>query len=380
RMRMRPPPEAQARRRAAPSHPVCGDPTTVSASVTPDGLCQCGHRKDDRPDRPPLQLALSPLAPLGLPLPSTPVAGNTADAPRALPESAKVRQSIGPTGMPSSGDGPMAAWATRAALVAHRDFSLCPRSAQQVSGAELERRLEPRWTGPQPREAVRLTDESAAADEEAPAAVGFAYPRAPDGQEQAGHSWHGQAQRWGVRALAHARRQAEPWRQRARRAPEEIKALNARQPGQKRLTDAAETRQAAEAIVAKHHGAEVVRLAVHTTVPEATQRRYGQRPAQPIWTTRVRVEANRALGRMAQVGRRRGWRVYATQPDGETRGLQQVVAASRSADLVEPGLRRFKGRAWSLPPLSWRDEHRIVGVIVLLRIALRVLILRQFVV
>jgi transposase len=356
------------------------DPTTVSAYVTPDGLFQLGHSKDYRPDLPQLKIALSTLDPLGLPMTITTVAGNTADDPLYLPEIAKVRQSVGQTGMTYIGDCKMAALATRADIVAHRDFYLCPLSAKQVSVAELERRLEPLWKGQQPLEDVRLTDESDAEDDEAPDAVGFAYTSEQDGQDQAGHSWHWQEQRWVVRSLAHARLQEETLRQRAMRATEEIKALNERKQGKKRLTDEAETRQAAEAIVAKHHVAEVVRIAVHTTVHEATKRRYGQRPAQTIRTTRVRVEANIDLVRREQVVRRLGWRVYATNHARETMGLQQVVAAYRSEYLVEQGIRRLKGRALSLTPLYLRDEHRIVGLIFLLSIALRVLILMQFVV
>src|SRR4030095_10321356 len=70
------------------------DPTTVSAYVTPDGLFQLGHSKDYRPDLPQLQIALSTLAPPGLPMTITTVAGNTADDPLYLPEIAKVRQSV----------------------------------------------------------------------------------------------------------------------------------------------------------------------------------------------------------------------------------------------------------------------------------------------
>jgi transposase len=57
--------------------------------------------------------------------------------------------------------------------------------------------------------------------------------------------------------------------------------------------------------------------------------------------------------------------------------LKHVVAAYRSAYLVEQGMRRWKGRALSLTPLSLRDEQRIVGLIFLLSIALRVLGLMQ---
>jgi transposase len=73
-----------------------------------------------------------------------------------------------------------------------------------------------------------------------------------------------------------------------------------------------------------------------------------------------------------------GWRVYATNHDQELR-LKQGVAAYWSAYLVEQGMRRLKGHSLSLTPLSLQCEQRIVGLIFLLSIALRVLVLMQFV-
>jgi len=353
------------------------DPTTVSASVTPDGMFQRGHRKDDRPDLPPLTLALSPLAPLGLPLTIAAVAGNTADDPLSLPEIAKVRRSVGQTGMTDSGAGTIAALATRAAIVAHDAFSLGPLSATQVSAEELERRLEPVWSGQPPLEDVRLPEESDADDHDEPDAVGCAYTSAQGGQAQSGQPRRWPEQRLVVRSLAHARLQEESLRTRATRATDVIHALNERPQGKKRRADAAEARQAAKALVAKQHVAEGVRLAVRTTVHEATQRRYGQRPAQTSRTTRVRVAAGSEQVALEQAVRRRGWRVYATNHDRETMSLKHVVAAYRSAYLVEQGMRRWKGRALSLTPLSLRDEQRIVGLLFLLSIALRVLGLMQ---
>jgi len=198
------------------------DPTTVSAYVTPDGMFQLGHSKDYRPDLPQLKIALSTLDPLGLPMTIAAVAGNTADDPLYLPESAKVRRSVGQTGRTYIGDCQIAALATRADIVAHDDFYRCPLSAKQVSAEELERRLEPVWSGQQPLEEVRLTDESDADDEAEPDAVGFAYTSAQGGQEQSGQPRRWQEQRWVVRSLAHARLQEESLRKRAKRATEEI--------------------------------------------------------------------------------------------------------------------------------------------------------------
>ena len=60
-------------------------------------------------------------------------------------------------------------------------------------------------------------------------------------------------------------------------------------------------------------------------------------------------------------------------------GLAQGVAAYRSEYLIEQGFGRLKGRSLSLPPLFLQYDHRGVGLLCLLSIALRVLVLLQFV-
>ena len=60
--------------------------------------------------------------------------------------------------------------------------------------------------------------------------------------------------------------------------------------------------------------------------------------------------------------------------------LAQGVAAYRSEYLIEQGFGRLTGRSLSLTPLFLRDEQRVVALICLLSIALRVLVLMQFIV
>jgi transposase len=355
------------------------DPTTVSAYVTPDGMFPLGHSKDHRPDLPQLKIALATLEPLGLPMTIATVAGNTADDPLYLPAIAKVRRSVGLAGLTYIGDCKIAALATRADIVAHHDFYICPLSAKQVSAEELDRLLAPIWSGEQPLEEVRLTAEGQADAQAVPDAVGFAYAVEQVGQGPSGQTRRWQERRLVVRSLAHARLQEESLRQRAQRAVEEINALNERKQGKKRLATEAAALQAAEAIITKYRVADVVQIGVHTTVHEETKRRYGQRPAQTLRTTTVQAEARIDQAAMAQTVRRVGWRVYATNHDQETMNLKQVGAAYWSEYLVEQGIRRLKGRSLSLTPLYLKCEHRIVGLIFLLSIALRVLVLMQFI-
>jgi transposase len=251
------------------------DPTTVSAYVTPDGLFQLGHSKDHRPDLPQLKIALATLDPLGLPLTIATVAGNTAADPLYLPAIAKVRRSVGLAGITYVGDCKIAALATRADIVAHKDCYLCPLSAKQVSAEDLDRLLAPLWSGEQLLEEVRLTAEGQAADQAEPDAVGFAYAVEQGGQDQSGQTRRWQEQRLVVRSLAHARLQEESLRQRAQRAVDEINALNERKQGKKRLAAEAEALQVTAALIAKHRVAAVVQSGVRTIVRAETKRRYG---------------------------------------------------------------------------------------------------------
>src|SRR5712691_5371797 len=152
------------------------DSTTAAAFVTPEGLFQLGHSKDHRSDLPQLKIALAVLDPLGLPLTTTVVAGNTADDPLYLPEIAKVRQIAQCTGLTYVGDCKMAAIGTRAEIVAHQDDYLCPLSAKQVPEAELDRLLEPVYNGMLEPTNVRLPNADGQIDAtDDPVAVGFAY-------------------------------------------------------------------------------------------------------------------------------------------------------------------------------------------------------------
>src|SRR5215813_8394305 len=152
------------------------DSTPAAAFVTPDGLFQLGHSKDHRPDLPQLKIALAVLDPLGLPLTTAVVAGNTADDPLYLPEIAKIRQIAGSRGLTYVGDCKMAALGTRAAIVAYGDYYLCPLSAKQMPEAALAHVLAPIWSGALEPSAIRLPTADGACEETAePVATGLAY-------------------------------------------------------------------------------------------------------------------------------------------------------------------------------------------------------------
>ena len=126
---------------------------TAAAFVTPEGLFQFGHSKDYRPDLPQLKIAMAVLDPLGLPLTTTVVAGNTADDPLYLPEIAKVRKIIALTGLTYVGVARWRRWGLPA-VVAHQDYRVSALG-KQMPATELDRLLERVWSGAQALVAVR---------------------------------------------------------------------------------------------------------------------------------------------------------------------------------------------------------------------------------
>jgi transposase len=211
-------------------------------------------------------------------------------------------------------------------------------------------------------------------------AIGFEYPIELSAPDHAGQPRTWQERRLVVRALAWAARQEQSLRQRVARAVTEINAWDERKQGKPRLPDAVAASQAAAAILAQHRVEGLVHVTVTTDVREHVKRRYRTRPATTVHSERVRVRAESEETLLTHAVRRLGWRVYATNHTAEEMGLTQSVAAYRSEYLIAQGFGRLKGPSLSLTPLFLQYDHRVVGLLCLLRIALRVLVVMQFVV
>jgi transposase len=108
---------------ALPPERVRWDTTTASGywRVTAEGRLQVGHSPDHRPDLPQVNVRLSVLEPLGLPVATDVVPGPRADAPLDIPALARVRERVGRCGLLYVGACQMAALETRAAMQAGGD-------------------------------------------------------------------------------------------------------------------------------------------------------------------------------------------------------------------------------------------------------------------
>jgi transposase len=359
-----------------PTDTVRIDTTTANSYadvLSEQGLLQFGHSKDD-PDRPQLKIAAGVLDPLGMPLVTAVVPGNSTDDPLYVPVIQAVQQSFGVGGRTYVGDCKMAALATRAFVAAGQDFYLCPLSENQLSRAERRELLQPVFAGTQPLERVyrpggddqpdELVAEGFWVDVELTALVGDKQVRWAE-------------RRFLVRSLAYAQAQQAALERRLEKATKALRELVVRKQGKKQLFHA-ELMEAAEAIV-KREGVEgLLSYTAQALMTTRQVRAYRGRPAREETDVFFEIEVRREETLIGEKKREMGWQVYAT--NALVMVLAQVVWAYRGQYRIEDDWSRLKGRPLGLTPMYLQDEQRMQGLVHLLSLALRLLTLLEWVV
>jgi transposase len=330
------------------------------------GYFQFGHSKD-RDDLPQIKVAMTTLDPLGMPVTTLVVPGNCADDPLYIPEIQKVQQAFGKGGKTFVCDCKAAALGTRAYLASTQDYYLCPLPETQVSAQERRALLQPVWDGRQPLEQVyRPAEEGETAERVAEGfAVDVALQAKVDGQLV---RWT--ERRWLVRSLAYAEGQHKQLDRRLQAAEEQLTGLNERKQGKKRLT-AVELQAAAAAIVTKQRVPDMLNIHVRSSTQRKKVRAYGERPARVLTEQKHRLEVSRCDEVIDQAKQEMGWRVYGTNQ--LPLSLTGVVWGYRGQNRLEGNWSRLKGQPLGLTPLYLQYEDRIVGLVLLLSLALRLL-------
>jgi transposase len=359
-----------------PTDTVRIDATTANSYadvLSEQGLLQFGHSKDD-PDRPQLKIAAGVLDPLGMPLVTVAVPGNSTDDPLYVPIIQAVQQSFGCGGRTYVGDCKMAALATRAFVAAVQDFYLCPLSENQLSRAERRALLQPVFAGTQALQPVCRPGGEGEPDELV--AEGFSVDvelTAKVGEQEV--SWT--ERRWLVRSLAYARAQEAALERRLGKAVDALRDLVRRKQGKKQLFHA-ELIKAAEAIVAREGVEGLLRYTVQARMKTKQVQAYRDRPARQEAEVFFEIDVCREETPIAEKKREMGWQVYAA--NALALALPQVVWAYRGQYRVEDDWSRLKGRPLGLTPMYLQDEKRMQGLVYLLSLALRLLTLLEWVV
>lgn len=353
------------------------DTTTANSYaevVSESGLLQFGHSKDDA-SRPQLKIATAILDPLGMPLATTVLPGNTADDPVYVPTIQTVQKSLGCGGKLYVGDCKMAALATRAYVASTHDIYLCPLSENQLSRSERRELLQPVWSGEQTLQRVFRPDPDGQDTEEFVAegfGVDVSMKAEVEGQEV---SW--KERRWLVRSQAYAHAQEAALDRRLEKAEAAILELTTRKQGKKRLSES-DLHEAMAAILTRNRVQDLISSTVQTTVETQWKRAYGNRPATEETTVSYTLETRRNEAAIAALKREMGWQVYAM--NSLEFHLNQVVWAYRGQYRIENDWSRLKGRPLGLTPLYIQNENRLQGLVLVLSLCLRVLTLVEWVV
>jgi transposase len=356
-----------------PTDTVRIDTTTANsyaAVLSEQGLLQFGHSKDD-PDRPQFKIAAAVLDPLGMPLATAVVPGNTSDDPLYVPAITAVRQSLGTGGRTYVGDRKRAALATRAFVASGGDFYLCPLSEKQLSRAQRRELLRPAWDGNQALQQVSRPGPEGEADELV--AEGFCVGVGLTAEIHEQVRWT--ERRWLVRPVAYATAQKEALERRLATALAALRELVTRKQGKKQSFHA-DLMAAAEGIV-KREGVEgLLRYSVQALMRKIKKRAYRDRPAPEEKEVFFEIEVQRDEGAIEQRKREMGWQVYGT--NGVGMSVAQVVWGYRGQYRIENDWSRLEGRPLGLTPVYLQDEGRMQGLVYPLSVASRMLTLVEW--
>ena len=349
-------------------------------AITPNGLMQRGHSKDHRPDLPQLKLMAAAAQPTSHMLACDIVPGQSADDPLYLPLIRRVRQQLRQHGLLYTGDCKMSALATRAELVAEKDYYLMPLPRTGDSADQIEAWIEEAALGKQALQNLTRANEKGKR-----VVFARAYERQRSQSGTVGErevAWTERVQV--IRSLELAKRQAQRLDE---HLAEAVTALRALTPpvgrGHKQYRDEEALRAAVAAIEEEHRVAGL--LTVTWQREEQRQNRYrgpGRGgPGRPKYTTtKVRyvigeVQPNEAA--IEQAKARQGWRVQVTNLPASRWNLREAVLLYNGGWSVERDFHLLKDQPLGIQPLFVREEEQIVGLTRLLTIALRVLTLSE---
>jgi transposase len=330
------------------------------------GYIQFGHSKD-RDDLPQIKVPLATLDPLGMPVSTFVVPGNCADDPLYVPEIKKVQQAFPQPGKTFAMDCKGLSLDTRAYLAHSNDHYLGPLSDSQVSAERRRVLLQPVWQGRQALQRVCRRAEDEHGEELVAEGISIDVELTA---EVEGEAVNWTERRWLVRSLAYAEGQHKQLDRRLHKAKEQLAQLSRRKQGKKRLT-AVQMAEAAEQIVKENRVEGMLNCQVKTATHSRHIRAYRGRPARVEKQREHRLEVSECRQQIEQAKREMGWRVYATNQ--VALNLAAVVWGYRGQNRLEDNYARLKGQPLGLTPMYLQHEQRIVGLVLLLSLALRLL-------
>jgi transposase len=295
-----------------------------------------------------------------------------------VPLARRVHEQLGRSGLLYVGDCKMAALATRAEMVAQRDYYLMPLPLSGETQTEFAGWIEAVVSKRQVVvELQRVTKD----DEIDMFAVGYEFQRdltaTVNGEVV---SWTERVQVIQPQALA--AKQSKALEERLRKADAEVRALTPTVGrGQRQYRDEDLLREAINAILTKHQVSGL--LSVQWRREEKAVTRYqgrgrggANRATKLEVIVRYQIESVERAEAVIELAKARlGWRVQVTNWEQADHSLQECVLTYNEGWSLERDFHVFKDVPLGIRPFYVKDEDQILGLTRLLTIALRVLTL-----
>ncbi|RRR78333.1 MAG: DUF4277 domain-containing protein [Candidatus Viridilinea halotolerans] len=359
------------------------DSTTASGywKVTEDGIFQFGHSKDHRPDLPQVKVMLAVLDPLGMPLAVDVLPGQRNDEPLYLPIIARVRESLGRTGLLYVGDCKIGAIGNRAALEHAGDDYLCPLGLVQLPAAEVDA-LVTHALAQTSLVAISRPDADGEPilDEHGNLVI---HAEAWETSVELTATVDGETVTWTerrivVRSTAMQRTQTHALERRLGAAEAALADLLESRQGKSRPTTPEHATDAIAAILKQHKVEGLLDVRLDAEAHTRTIRAYGSRAAREETTYTLAIHVSRNEVAITEAIKRMGWRVYVTNRPVAQLSITQVVLAYRDQYRAEQPMSRLIGSSLSLRPVYLSRDDHVTGLIRLLTIGLRVLSLLEY--
>lgn len=362
------------------------DATTVSGyhEVTENGVMQIGNSKDD-PSLPQIKLMAAALDPLGLPLATITVSGESADDPLYKPAIDRVLTILNEKGLLLVGDCKMSALRTRSHIRNGENHYLSPLPLVGET-----KTLMPDWIRQgleQENKLIEVFAENPGKDGKPRLLCkGYEFTRICSDVVE------GKDMEWDERVMLacsinHARAMENFLEKRLSKATNKILKLTPKPGrGKRQIRDEVELDRAINSILDKYNVRGL--LECRHERQEQTQVKYkgrgrGGKNREMTSISQIRYEivaVERQEATIADLKLTLGWKAFVTSESAEKLSFEKAMLTYRKEWLIERGFHRLKGTPLSLNPLFVKRDDQIKGLNYLMSIALRVLTLVEFVV
>jgi transposase len=333
-----------------------------------------------------LKMMLGVLDPLGMPVAGDVVAGNEADDPLYVPVYRRMRKTLGRVGLLYIGDSKMGALGIRAVIVDGQDNYLVPLAMTGQVPAFLDEQLTKLWAGEIELTPIHLpedqpTDLKQTPDPELAIAEGFEVKRQQEATLADGTTVTWEERALIIRSKAFAEMKERLFEQRLAQTEARLLALTpVPGRGKRQFKDEEALRQAVDGILKLSKMTDLFDIELERQVGIRQVRAYGGKTARTEEKVRYQVHLTRRETAIKRAKRRLGWRVYVTNATAAKLSLTQAVLAYRGQYLAERPFARLKGPLLALLPLYVQRDDHAKGLIQLLTLALRLLVILEFVV